>query len=229
MADPSIVVDGDGRRSASSTAGWRWSGRRTSGSRSNSTVGQEADIGSNDKGFWFWVKDKKEQAIYVCDYENVNASPLAVTMQPDWIMEAMGLREISEREAATINADQGRQAGPTDPDPAPQGPKGETLTKVTVVDETTGEILEHRLYSGAKEKLLASATISQTRRIKIEPTEDDPSGSVVELPRQDQARMGRREVLARHHDGSDHDQPAVPRETAACPLHRAADQRGDPG
>ena len=144
-----------------------------------------ADIGSNDQGFWFWVKDedKKDQAIYVCDYEHVDASPLTVTMQPEWIMEAMGLREISEREAATISAEKGDKPGQLvltqfRKDEA----KRQTYTKVTVVDEQTGEIKEHRLYSGAKKELLARATITETQRIQMKPTDDNPSGSVVDFP-----------------------------------------------
>ncbi len=142
----------------------------------------QADIGSNDQGFWFWVNDKKEKAIYVCDYEHANANPLGVTMQPEWIMEAMGLREISEREAATISATKGDKPGQLVLTQLRNDPKGGTLTKVTVVDESSGEILEHRLYSGAKEKLLARATISETKHIQMESTEADPSGSVVNFP-----------------------------------------------
>ena len=142
----------------------------------------QADIGSNAQGFWFWVNDKKEKSIYVCDYEHVDANPLGVTMQPDWIMEAMGLRSISEREAKTISVTKADKPGQFVLTQLRNDPKGGTLTKETLVDESTGEILEHRLYSGAKEKLLARATISQTQQIQMEPTEADPSGSVVNFP-----------------------------------------------
>ena len=145
----------------------------------SSTLHKQADIGSNSKGFWFWVNEKQDKAIYVCDYDRVNASPLAVTMQPDWILEAMGLREISEREAATISASKGDKPGQLVLTQLRNDPKGGALTKVTVVDESSGEILEHRLYSGAKEKLLAKATISQTQGIKML---DDPEGLVVNFP-----------------------------------------------
>jgi hypothetical protein len=55
-------------------------------------------------------------------------------------------------------------------------------TKLTIVDEQSGKILEHRLYSGAKKELLARATISETQEIKMGPTDESPSGSVVEFP-----------------------------------------------
>jgi hypothetical protein len=127
------------------------------------------------------VNDKSEKAIYVCDYEHANASPLGVTMQPDWIMESMGLREIPEREAKTIQAtyDKPGQLVLTQ---LRSDNKGGTMTKVTVVDENTGEILEHRLYSGAKEKLLARATISQTQHIQMTKGEGESSGPIVNFP-----------------------------------------------
>ena len=143
----------------------------------------QADIGSNDQGFWFWVKDNKDQAIYVCDYEHVDASPLTVTMQPEWIMEAMGLREISEREAATISAEKGDKPGQLVLTQLRKDEsKNQTYTKVTVVDEQTGSIKEHRLYSGAKKDLLARATITETKQIQMKPTDENPSGSLVDFP-----------------------------------------------
>jgi hypothetical protein len=98
-------------------------------------------------------------------------------------MEAMGLREISDREAATISAEKGDKPGQLvltqmRKDEA----KHQTYTKLTIVDEQTGKILEHRLYSGAKKELLARATISETQEIKMGPTDESPSGSVVEFP-----------------------------------------------
>ena len=49
-----------------------------------------------------------DKAIYYCNYDETEASPLAATFQPDWIMEAMGLRVIPEDETAEYH----RHAGP---------------------------------------------------------------------------------------------------------------------
>ena len=69
--------------------------------------GQEADIGSNDKGFWFWTRPDRGQPkeIYVCDYDASGKSPLEGPLQPDWIIEALGLREITPDEAVGITID----------------------------------------------------------------------------------------------------------------------------
>ena len=99
-------------------------------------------------------------------------------MQPDWIMEAMGLRQISEREARTINATKEKdRPGQLVLTQLRTDPKGGSLTKVTIVDESSGEILEHRLYAGAKEKLLAKATVARTEQIKLTET-----GEIVAFP-----------------------------------------------
>jgi outer membrane lipoprotein-sorting protein len=182
IATPSMVVEGDGQ---SVRLDGRLAMERPRDFRFEVKyhMRSQADIGSNDQGFWFWVKDDKTKApLYVCDYEHASANPLGVTMQPDWIMEAMGLREIPEREAATINATKGDKPGQLVLTQLRTDPKGGTLTKVTVVDEVTGEIREHRLYSGTKEKLLARATIAQTQHIQMQATEADPEGSVVNFP-----------------------------------------------
>ncbi len=145
-------------------------------------AGKVADIGSNDQGFWFWVKDNPDKAIYVCDHEHVDASPLAITLQPDWIIEAMGLREISRREAETINAKPGDKPGTILLTQFRKDAKGDTLTKETVVDETSGHIVEHRLWAGAKKQLLARATVSQYLAKELTAAGDDGAVTRVELP-----------------------------------------------
>ena len=188
-ADPSILFDADGQEGGmrdriSGKLSGRMAMDRPKDFRLEIAFHRQpqADIGSNDQGFWFWVNEKKDPAIYVCDYEHLNASPLTVTMQPEWIMEAMGLREITEREAATIVAKRGDKPGQLVLTQLRKDSKGQTLTKLTVVDESTGEIREHRLYAGAEKELLARATIGETQHIKLEPTEEDRSGAVVSFP-----------------------------------------------
>ena len=124
-----------------------------------------ADIGSNERGFWFWVDDDKEKSIYVCDHKDSNA--LAVTLQPDWIMEAMGLREFTEQEARTVSAKRGETPGTIVLTQIRQDTKKQKYTKETVINEQSGTILEHRLWAGVKEELLASATIFNYQNVRF--------------------------------------------------------------
>jgi hypothetical protein len=148
-------------------------------------IGREvADIGSNQTGFWFWVldRDKKENNLYVCDYEHVGASRLSVAMQPEWIMEALGLRAITPREALTIDVRPGEIPGQVLLTQLREGSNHATYTKETLVNETTGEIIEHRLYSGAKKELLARATIKSYKNIMLTATDGSKEETKVALP-----------------------------------------------
>ncbi len=151
-----------------------------------------ADIGSNDRGFWFWVdEDKAEKQIFVCDHDQVGASPLAVTLQPEWIVEALGLREFSPEEARTINVKTEGRPGLLLLTQMRKDAKGQALTKEYVIDEASNQILEHRLWSGAKKELLASAVISEYQTKELSPPAardadptDEPAKIQVTLPKQ---------------------------------------------
>jgi len=119
-----------------------------------------ADIGSNDQEFWFWVKDDKEKSIYFCEHRNINSSQLAVTLQPEWIMEAMGLRAFTDDEAKKVYAKDGETPGTIVLTQFRKDGRGQTYTKETIVKESSAQILEHRLYAGAKKELLASAVMT---------------------------------------------------------------------
>ena len=149
-----------------------------------------SDIGSNDREFWFWVAgDKKDNAIYVCNYDEVKNSQLSVSLQPDWIIEALGFREITEREAATIDSrmgdpTKGEEAGTMILTQIRDDPRSRDrmLTKETIVNLETGRIGTHRLYSGAKKQLLAEARIDQYTEKTIAPSEAYPEGLKVLIP-----------------------------------------------
>jgi hypothetical protein len=131
--------------------------------------GTVADIGSNSKEFWFWAESKKDNNIYVCNYEDIDRSPLSAAFQPDWIVEAMGLRPISRDEARQMTSKGADVPGAVKLVSTRRGTSGETLTKETILD-TSGRIKEHRLYRGqGKDRtLLASATISEFRPVVVE-------------------------------------------------------------
>ena len=79
-----------------------------------------ADIGSNESEFWFWTAPghaKAEKAIYYCNHEDLAKTPLPATLQPDWIIEAMSLRVITEEEADEIRVKRDRSSRAADPDP----------------------------------------------------------------------------------------------------------------
>lgn len=147
---------------------------------------EEADLGSNEAEFWFWSsQNNRERAIYVCEYDASGATPLAVAMQPDWIVEAMGLREIEAAEAAGITSKvEGTNLLLTS---RRRDSRGSVILKETLVEAATGRIKEHRLVAfdpKGRRVPLATASISKVQQIRPEATaEGEEVESPVYLPR----------------------------------------------
>src|SRR5262249_48093157 len=53
----------------------------------------EADIGSNDKEFWYWIKRGDPYLIH-CSYQDLaRGVRIPFPFQPEWVMEALGMSE----------------------------------------------------------------------------------------------------------------------------------------
>ena len=129
-----------------------------------STMGNtKADIGSNDQEFWFWVQND-ENKIYWCNYDDVESSSLAVTYQPDWIIEALGLKPISPEEAEKIKVQSGDAPGTTALVFPPTKNGAETSTRMMIVWNHNRRVKQYRIYQGSvpsPKSLLAQAEVSR--------------------------------------------------------------------
>jgi hypothetical protein len=142
-----------------------------------------ADIGSNDQEFWFWVKDSPDKAVYYCMYDDSGASPLAMGLQPDWIVEALGLRVISDSEAAGIKVRPGKEPGTVVLTQRQKAPQGEAVIKETVLNEANGRIREHWVYAADHKTPLAHAVINDYKEYPL-PAEPGSPPEKVYLPHQ---------------------------------------------
>jgi hypothetical protein len=129
-----------------------------------STAGKgQADIGSNDDEFWFWVNND-DKKVYWCKYQDIDSTALAVTYQPDRIIEALGLKPITPDEAAGIKQHEGDVSGTTAlVFPATKN-GAETYTRMMIVWNKNKRIKEHRIYEGSaptNRGLLAQAEVSR--------------------------------------------------------------------
>ena len=53
-----------------------------------------ADLGSNDREFWFWISKNEPPYLYHCSYEDyARGVRMPLPFQPDWIVEALGVGE----------------------------------------------------------------------------------------------------------------------------------------
>jgi hypothetical protein len=131
-----------------------------------------ADIGSNDERFWFWVQNKKDKSIYYCDYAELPSTSLAVTYQPDWIVEALGLKPITPDEAAGVKVRAGTEAGTTALVLPASRTSGQTYSRVMIVSGLTRRIKEYRIYAGDGKTMIAQAAIKKYFSVPLDPSSE---------------------------------------------------------
>lgn len=69
---------------------------------------EEADIGSNQNEFWFWAQRNPEPYQYFCSYQDLNAGRvklMPLPIQPEWVMEALGLGPFGPADRYKIEPD----------------------------------------------------------------------------------------------------------------------------
>jgi hypothetical protein len=135
-------------------------------------TGAELDLGSNDELFWFWVRRNHPPALYYCDHEAfaTSAAREAIPIEPDWLIEALGVTEFSPDAQHHGPFPVGRRRLEVQSILATaRGP----VTKVTRVDAASGWVVEQHLYD-PRNRLVASALASEHQQ--------DPLTGVV-LPR----------------------------------------------
>jgi hypothetical protein len=125
------------------------------------TMGRNVgDIGSNDEEFWYWISNKDQPYVYWCRYDELESSALPITFQPDWIIEALGLKPIAGEEAASIRTGKGPEPGTTVLSfPSVYG-QGEPYTRELIVSNADRRILKLRIFSERPRTLIAEAVPS---------------------------------------------------------------------
>ena len=183
-AQPSISVTANGRTSPGLSGHLALERPKNLKLQLDSTFGQEADIGSNDSEFWFWVKRSDDpRSVYFCNYDDNGNSPLTTSMQPDWIIEAMGLRSIPDDEIEKMTVKKGTNPGEAVLSIRQWTPQGIEVIREMVVSETTKQIREYKLWSADRKQLLADATIVEYGFFNVPPSDPNELGSSVHLPK----------------------------------------------
>lgn len=134
----------------------------------NSFGGREVDLGSNRDRFWFWLQRAQPRRVVTAAHDD--AGRVRIPFEPDWLMEALGVRPLRAEEL-TVQHDQ----------PAPHratllaerlSPGGQRMRHAIVVDTCYGLILQHALFD-ASGRHVARAVFSDHRPL---------AGSGVTLP-----------------------------------------------
>lgn len=117
-------------------------------------TGTELDMGSNDEIFWLWIKRDQPQAIYYAYHHQYSPELMSriLPIPPHWLIETLGLVELDRGVA---------YQGPTSLGDGRLELRytADGLTKVLVLDDQRGHILQQQVYD-SRGQLLASAAAS---------------------------------------------------------------------
>jgi hypothetical protein len=125
-------------------------------------MGPELDLGSNDEIFWLWVKQQRPPATFVCRHDQFafsNARQI-IPVEPEWLIEAVALPRIDVSQI--VEGPTAVGSGRLQIRSKQLSSVGE-LTKLTIVDEWDGAVVEQHLYD-AQARLIASAQTSRHKR-----------------------------------------------------------------
>lgn len=133
-------------------------------------TGAELDLGSNDERFWFWIRRNVPPTIYFCRHDQfaTGAAGQFVPIEPQWLIDAVcspSFDPALQHSPPQRNANGRLEIRTLLPTAAG------TMTKVTVVDDSRGWVLEQHLYD-ERGALTAVAMLNRHAR-------DPGSGAVV--------------------------------------------------
>lgn len=125
-------------------------------------TGSELDLGSNDELFWLWVRRQQPPAIYFCRHDQYQGSAAnrLLPVEPDWIIEAVGLTRFdpADQHRGPFPLGGGKLRVDTQLNTT-HGP----MTKVTVLDANRGWVLEQHLYDSAGQRIALALTSKHER------------------------------------------------------------------
>lgn len=124
----------------------------------------EADVGSNEKEFWFWFKRNDPPALFHCSYEEFpQCRNLNIPIHPDWLAEALCVNELGSASQYQL-----RSAGSIlelhSQTTTPQGQPLEKVIKVAYSGPNAGKIVGYQLKSPQGQEMW-SAEIKDYRNI----------------------------------------------------------------
>jgi hypothetical protein len=140
-------------------------------------AGQAVDIGSNDKELWFWIKNMEPEGVYHCSYddlENGRVKRLPIPIQPDWVVQAMGIAQYDEVRDGNYKVVASAKQDILNLEQPSKSPQGLQVTRVTVLKRVGAsnrfQVAAHLLLD-ADRKLICGAYIQEVKY--------DPDGKAV--------------------------------------------------
>jgi len=139
----------------------------------------EADFGSNNDVFWFWIKAARypdgKNYVYQAHHEDIEHSPTwsqNIPFQPDWLMEVLSVVPIDPQQVKFRHGES-RNIGYLETERL--SPAGRPVKRVIRIDMSRGVILAHHLYD-ASGNLIAKAVLDRHKRVQPKDArQQDPS------------------------------------------------------
>jgi len=118
---------------------------------------READIGSNDREFWYWMAKAEPPYLIYCSYQDLaRGVRVPFPFQPEWVMEALGMSELDPGQNYRLEADRNGWKLVQDA----LNPQGQPIRKITVFNRANLQVRDH-LIQDAKGKEICAAHITE--------------------------------------------------------------------
>jgi len=103
-----------------------------------------ADVGSNDREFWFWFNEG-EKLQYYCAHEDLpRARGMAIPIHPDWVAEALCLQEFGPADQYQVRMGN-QKLELVSATTSPQGQKLQRITTVALSGPMGGRVVGQQL------------------------------------------------------------------------------------
>lgn len=128
----------------------------------NTLGGHEADLGSNDERFWFWVRRGGLKNVLTASHDQMELvqQRLPIPFEPDWLMEAFGVIPIDQAQFQVQQPPAGSRL--TSFVAQQTLPSGRQVQRILLVDTCQGYIVAHELRD-SRNTLLARAELNKYR------------------------------------------------------------------
>lgn len=135
------------------------------GAKLPASGGPAADIGSNEREFWFWMAKSDPPHLFYCNHQEVQHAELPFPFHPTWVMEALGMATIPPGGDFRVDA---KQRGTIELIERTRSPQGQPVQKITVfnsqtVGGTQPQVVARRLVD-ERGKDIAIARITEMQR-----------------------------------------------------------------
>lgn len=124
-----------------------------------------ADIGSNEDEFWVYASPPNQRASLVhCSYEDYGRVQSPLPLQPDWIFESIGFMPLPPSPDYLVHPG---KRGTVELVSSTTTPQGQPASLVTVMQLSTGYIVERRLESLGQPRPIARAMLARHQKDPI--------------------------------------------------------------